>query len=219
MLTGLRSATKVNALTNETESPVQSTGHFGTPPRPSQAARGPYSRIIGGLIVVLVLVSSSFWVGRVTAPETATPESVSGDAAALLQEGLALHVEGKTDEAQTLYLQVLALEPDNVYAQFNLGVIEQFEGRLSTAIERYEGALRTDPRYGPALYNVGLAYAETGDTTKAIERLRTALEVTPDSAPVMFNLGRLLVETGNETEGNGLLESAYAIDPSLKTGS
>jgi tetratricopeptide (TPR) repeat protein len=185
-------------------------------PRAGEPTRRRTGLIVAGAVLLVALASGAFWAGRATAPDIS--ESIPGisDAGALLQDALALHIDGDTDAARLLYLEVLVLEPDNVYAHYNLGVIEQSEGRLPRAIEQYEAALRTDPAYGPALYNAGLAYASAGDPQTAIERLRAAAVVTPDSAPVMFNLGQLLVESGEEEEGNALLQAAFDIDPSLE---
>jgi Tfp pilus assembly protein PilF len=186
----------------------------------SASTRSIVLRVAIGIVVVAAIGAGAFAAGRATAPDgpLESPPTAAADLSAdeLFELALQLHANGELDAAGVLYADVLALDPSNKYAHFNLGVIDQFAGDNESAIERYEAALVVDPAYGPALYNVGLAYSASGDRLTAIDRLRKAVEVSPDSAPAMFKLGVLLVDAGEEVEGNELLQRAYEIDPTLE---
>jgi tetratricopeptide (TPR) repeat protein len=186
------------------------------------------------LIVLAGLLAASFFVGRATAPDAArsaaapaaadsvvTPNSVVDDApvssiALVLEEALGFHTANNLEEATRLYEVVLASDPGNKYAHFNLGQIAQTSGDLDTAITQYLAALESDPDYGPALYNSGLAYGANEDRTNGIAMLRRALVVSPESARTMFNLGTMLIADGSEAEGADFIAQAVAIDPTLK---
>ena len=66
-------------------------------------------------------------------------------AAEAVQEGLAAHRAGQTEDAEEAYEEALEHDPDNKYALFNLGLIAQTRGDDSLAEMRYRRALRTDP--------------------------------------------------------------------------
>lgn len=206
------------------------------------APASPAPRHIGKLVAafslaVLGSLVGGFFIGRATADKDssavatkptattalATGASTSGNPQetvpsndAILQQALGFHTAGNLTEATRLYKVILASDPTNKYAHFNLGQIAQTGGDLDAAIKEYLAALATDPKYGPALYNSGLAYGAKGDRTNGIAMLRKALEVSPKSAPTMFNLGTMLIADGNQTEGADFLAQAIAIDPSLK---
>ena len=111
---------------------------------------------------------------------------------------------------------VLAADPGNKYAHFNLGQIAQSNGDFQSAIMQYEASLAADPDYEPALYNSGLAYASAGDQANGVAMLRRALKVNPESARTLFNLGTMLIADGSEEEGAEFVARAIEIDPSLK---
>jgi tetratricopeptide (TPR) repeat protein len=206
---------------------------FSAPPVPAPRHR---ARLVAAFtIAVLGSLVGGFFIGRAAEPDkdssaapTATTALASGASTsgnpqdtvpsndAILQQALGFHTAGNLDEAARLYNVILASDPGNKYAHFNLGQIAQTRGQLDAAITEYKAALATDPNYGPALYNSGLAYGADGDLTNGIAMLRKALEVSPNSAPTMFNLGTMLIANGDQTEGADLLAQAIAIDPSLK---
>jgi len=183
------------------------------------------------IIAVLGALAGGFLTGRATAPDDKSPAAAAGSPTpstpvtdqapvssidALLQEALSFHTASNFVEATRLYNEVLASDPGNKYAHFNLGQIAQTAGDFDTAITQYLAALDTDPNYGPALYNSGLAYGADGDRTNGIAMLRRALVVSPDSAPTMFNLGTMLIADGSDTEGADFIAQAIAIDPTLE---
>ena len=210
-----------------------STTRVSAPPLPAPRTRGKL--VAAFSIAVLGSLVVGFFIGRaaesdknssaVATPTSAvqTGASTSGNPQdtvpsndAILQQALGFHTAGNLDEAARLYKVILATDPANKYAHFNLGQIAQTRGDMKAAIKEYLAALATDPKYGPALYNSGLAYGAEGDRTNGIAMLRKALEVSPNSAPTMFNLGTMLIANGDQTEGADFLAKAIAIDPSLK---
>ena len=205
---------------------------------PRGASGGDRDRLtIASILTVVaptvIAAIAGFAIGRTTAPSTKPPRPSIGAVAtsattvaksptaattttdALLQSALALHAAGKLDQASAAYNEVLAKDPKNKYAFYNLGQIAQSSGKLDEAITQYKQSLAQDPNYFPALYNVGLAYAAKGDHPTAIDSLRKALVIQPTSAGAMFNLGTLLSADGKGDEGTKLIADAIAIDPSL----
>jgi tetratricopeptide (TPR) repeat protein len=60
------------------------------------------------------------------------------------------------DAAESLYNQVLALEPKNTEAITHLGTVLLERGQADAALARYNKALAIDPRYAHALWDKGI---------------------------------------------------------------
>jgi len=71
---------------------------------------------------------------------------------------------------------VLALDPKNVLASFNLALCHAQLGRLDDAILGFRRTLELEPNEVRALVALGRAYQLKGDHDRAIEYLRRALE-------------------------------------------
>ena len=63
-----------------------------------------------------------------------------------LNKGLEAHLAGRLDEATTDYREALALDPQNKFAYFNLGLIDQTQNRLDAAENNYRVAIRAKKR-------------------------------------------------------------------------
>src|SRR5438067_6544188 len=67
--------------------------------------------------------------------------------ASLLGAGISAQQQGRLDAATQLFRQVLAKDPGNVYAHYDLGVIAQSQNDNQTALREYGAALVSNPRY------------------------------------------------------------------------
>lgn len=137
------------------------------------------------------------------------------EAAETLDRALQAHVDGKIDEASEGYRQVLVKDPQNKFAYYNLGLIDQRAGRPQAAEGNYRLALNSDPDYVPALYNLAILRANAGATQEAIDLYRHAIQVNPNFAPAHLNLGFLLRQTGQQAAGDAEINRALEIDPSI----
>jgi tetratricopeptide (TPR) repeat protein len=149
--------------------------------------------------------------------ESGGPDGETAGPDAKLESALAAHAEGRLDEAASLYQQVLALDPDNKFAYYNLGLIDQTEGRIDAAAANYTEALTIDPDFGPALFNLAIIRADQGSTDEAIDLYRRVLVTNPEDAAAHLNLGFLLLDIGQRKEGRAELVTAVGLDPSLES--
>jgi tetratricopeptide (TPR) repeat protein len=145
------------------------------------------------------------------------PEGETAGPDAKLESALQAHAEGRLDDAVRLYQQVLALDPQNKFAYYNLGLIDQTQGRIDAAAANYTEALAIDPGFEPALFNLAIIRADQGSTDEAIELYRRVLEANADDAGAHLNLGFLLLESGQREEGRLELATAVGLDPSLES--
>jgi len=138
----------------------------------------------------------------------------AGTANTLVQRALAALGHGQPDEARADFESVLAIDPADTDASFDLGVLDQRQHRGAAAAAAYEQALFLDPRFTPALFN--LAVLDTpASPGVAINLYRRILRIKPADVDTEFNLGLLLVKSGQRTEGEQLLNGAVRSDPSL----
>ena len=113
-----------------------------------------------------------------------------------LELAIQLHQEGRLDEAEKIYRQILALDPDHSDAQHFLGVLSHQRGRSDEAVEMIERSLILNPDHPDAHNNLGNVFKEMGSFEKAAQAYRTCLSLAPDNVDALSNLGAVLRETG-----------------------
>ncbi len=107
--------------------------------------------------------------------------------------------EGDLDEAASLanssenaFRDIVARDPHNDQAQYNLGLSLQSRGRLDDAIAAYQAAIAendSDARYHN---NLAAAFAMQKKFDLAIEHFQRALSLDPENIEASFNLGNAL---------------------------
>lgn len=115
---------------------------------------------------------------------------------------------GKEDvyvRAERLLQEVLAREPDNPYAHFNLGYLALVvQNDWDRATPYFQKVTQLDPSDAWAWYWLGRSYVE--DDARAIEAFRKAHELDPYNASSIFVLGSLLRRAGKDEEAAHLSE-------------
>jgi len=117
---------------------------------------------------------------------------------------------GQTNEAESIYRQVLALQPDHVDVLNLLGVLACQIGRPDEAADLLGRALRIAPGWAEAHNNLGVAMQASGRLDAAIESYRHAVQLKPQYANAYYNLGIVLERSGRLEEaisayGQGIL--------------
>jgi hypothetical protein len=134
----------------------------------------------------------------------------------LVSQGLAAEGAGHLHRAFADYEAATNKDPDNQYAHYDLGYIDQQRKETSKASAEYTEALRIDPTFADALYNMGVLEAPT-DPAGAIEFYKRDLGVDPRNASANFNLGVLLIRQGETALGDLYLETGLSLNPSLRS--
>jgi tetratricopeptide (TPR) repeat protein len=114
----------------------------------------------------------------------------------LFQNAVAHHQRGLLIEAEALYRQLLATEPNNAQCLHYLGVVALQRGQNETAIELIARSLGQDENNAEAHFNIGLAYAALGRMTDVERHNRRAVSIKPDHADAHANLGNALNALG-----------------------
>lgn len=169
-----------------------------------------------GLLVwlLLVLLAGARAFAQSGAP-TKTPAPSTPDQDQAIEAAVRLHDEGKLDEAIAAYQAVLAQNPDNVTALYELAFSyaakDDFEQSLATARRGVE--YQSDVL--PLFYDVmGLALDSMGEPRQAIEAYRRGVELVPDASELYYNMAVTYLESLQDEAGGRLaLEQAAAADP------
>jgi Tfp pilus assembly protein PilF len=166
-------------------------------------------------LAVAILVAGFVLFGAACSKDENSQASEAELAAAALQRGLEAHAAGDLPAAAAAYREVIIHDPNNQYAYYNLGVIDQANGSLASADSNYSLALTIDPEYVPALYNLAIVKTAEGDMKAAIDLYRRAIDAQPNYAPAHLNLGFALIDEGRRKNGKAELTTAVELDPSL----
>jgi tetratricopeptide (TPR) repeat protein len=95
------------------------------------------------------------------------------DPAALFQRAYQMQQAGDYTHAADAYIEFLKIQPDEVAAISNLGVVLVKLGRYDEAIAEYEAAEKLLPNDPRIELNLALAYSKSGRLTEAAAKLET----------------------------------------------
>ena len=140
--------------------------------------------------------SGGFSAKPAAAPKQQVKKS-SADHAAKEQQAVALINQGKLQEAETIYKDLIAAGTNNHIVYGNLAAICGMQGRYDELIELLRKTLQLKPNYPEAHNNLGNALQEQGDLDAAIASYNKALQLKPNYPDAHNNLGNALKEKGD----------------------
>ena len=136
-------------------------------------------------------------------------------------KGMILLALGRTDEARSLFNEVLKKYPNDVNAHFGLAEIELYDGKFSGAENQYIEALKRQNSNRKALLSLALVCAETKRYQQAEKYLRQAMQYYSGEPEVHYLAAIIYTMQGNYSlaekhariavEIRGAYESAYEI--------
>ena len=116
-------------------------------------------------------------------------------------------------EAETLFREVLEINPRTVDAYVNLGTLASRRGQHAEAIAHYRAALSLDPACATALYSLGRELERTGDLDGAIQAYEKCLAGDASCVPAHNSLGRIYRARGERPRAWAHFEAAVQADP------
>jgi len=154
---------------------------------------GP-SALVTVALTLFALVPAPAVAGRKDAPPVdRTPEP--GELAAIeplptVEEGVSLYERGELDAAVEIYRRILAADPEDQLARYELAMTEMARGNYGVCIELAEQVLAsgTDPDPARSMSLVAICLDESGKHRKAARAFRRAIEQHPDDANLHYGL-------------------------------
>jgi len=135
-----------------------------------------------------------------------------------LESGISHHQAGRLADAERIYRQILAQQPDDAVAMHLLGVIAHQAGRNDIAVDLIRRALSFRPDYAEAHANLGNALKDQGQLAEAIASYRQAIRLKPDHAEAHFNLGNALKDLGQVDQAIASFRDAVRLKPDYAQG-
>jgi hypothetical protein len=169
-------------------------------------------KIDGGLVIARVNLAIALF----NIPDHAAAREEAEAAAALAPSlpqpryilGLIARGDNRVDDAVAAFQRVLALDPEDVGSNVNLGQIYLQQRRYDEAVAALRKAVSLDPLNSTALYNLGIALTRSGNGEEGqrfLERFRTLREsgvgiVFGQSYPDQGRYAEALASTGAEPD-------------------
>ncbi len=134
--------------------------------------------------------------------------------ASLVTRAKVLFEQGRLDDAATAYNEILADDPNNLYALSNLGVVNYKSGKLVQSEKVLTKAVAIAPKDFFVNCTLGIVYYRQGKFEKAIEALTHAITIDPSSATAHNYLGIAASQKGWFEAAVKELEKATTLNPS-----
>ena len=114
------------------------------------------------------------------------------NAQSLFQQGLALHQQGRLDEAKGYYSKALAIQPNHADSLHLLGVIAYQNNKSQQAVEYINDAIAIIPNRAVYYNNCGNALVNLKRLDDALASYDKAIAIKPDYADAYYNRGNAL---------------------------
>ena len=129
------------------------------------------------------------------------------------EKALACHGSGDTEQAQSLYGQILKAEPRHVEALHMAGILLAQQNNFSSAVALISEAVRLQPAHANAHNNLGNVLQEMGELDSAVQHYDRAISLKPAFANAMNNRGVVRNEQGHHEAAALDFRAALAIQP------
>ncbi|MET9584632.1 tetratricopeptide repeat protein [Streptomyces sp. NPDC006539] len=146
--------------------------------------------------------------------EAKSAARAASEAQTLLSAGLMQSQYQDFSGAATTFKRVVALDPRNKIAWYNLGVIAQRRGKKADARAAYDKALKIDPLFDSALFNEALLL-KSSEPDRSIKLLKRVVAHNSKASTAYLHLGEALAKKGRDDEAQDAFGRAVAVDPKL----
>lgn len=151
-----------------------------------------YRRTIARLALAAALAAGVSCASSTARPgdAEATPAQLRQRAIALAERAQRADHAGRTDDAERLYRESVATDPQLFMAWNNLGELLLRSGEHADAVLAFREAAALEPTDPRPLYNVGLTYTRSGWAEEALKAFRDALARDPTHVPSLRGAAR-----------------------------
>ncbi len=128
--------------------------------------------------------------------------------------GVQLQRAGHIEDAETLYLRVLEVEPEQADALNFLSMISMHRGDIDEAIERIRRSIAADPGQGHRYSNLGNILLTAERVDDAVAAYEQAIALAPDHPAAYNNLGLIYRAQRRFDDAARAYDRAVELDPS-----
>ena len=127
--------------------------------------------------------------------------------------GVAMVQHGYPEQAAESFRQVVATQPDDADAWYNLGTLSLRSNDPEQAKKYLETTVKLRPDYPEAWNNLGMLAAQRGAMTDAVADFEQAIQLRPKYAVAMLNLGNVYRRQHDWDRAGKYLQQALALEP------
>lgn len=128
-----------------------------------------------------------------------------------LKIGENLFTEGKIEDAENIFLNLLDKEPNNSDILNNLGVLHHSSGRLEEAELFFSRSLKADPKHKDTLINLSSLYQGAKKWEDAALYLELFLKSENENTGILNQLALIYLEAGNREQSIATLKQSLSI--------
>jgi Tfp pilus assembly protein PilF len=150
--------------------------------------------------------------------EPFTPEQLTQAPPSVLQQKLAAafaaHQQGRYEQAEAGYFDVLEEMPNHADALHLLGLVGKARGNYETAEKLIRRAIEVRPNFASQYYNLGNLLCERSRFAEAAQAYRDALRHQPNYPEAYYAIGNLERDAGQLEAADQAFAKAYGQKPS-----
>src|SRR5258708_6974604 len=136
------------------------------------------------------------------------------DAGLLIKEGVQLNNAGKYAEAIDKYNQALKIDPENIYADYQLAYSLFASDKGKEAISYIEKVIKANTALSAGAYDLlGNIYDKENQTEKAIEAYKEGIKIKPDYQRLYYNMGIAYFRNKQYAEAEKSAIESIKLDP------
>ncbi len=143
----------------------------------------------------------------------ALPGQPPAHLAQTIGQAVALHQQGRLDEAEKLYARALKLERDNFDALHLLGLLNHQRGKAGEAHRLITAALKVNPKSTDALANLAMVLIALKRAPEALAAADRALAAAPGHPDALNNRGNVLLELKRAEEAVAAFDAVLKANP------
>jgi len=137
------------------------------------------------------------------------------DLKAMAEQAVALHQQGKLEQAEALYLKILESDPRLFGPRYYLGLMRLQQDRSAEACAYLDQALAVFPNDLGALMNYGMALRAAARPEEALTMFDRALSIQPNMAEGLYNRGVALSDLGRFELAVDSYDRALTLQPEM----
>lgn len=130
-----------------------------------------------------------------------------------VEAAIALTKEGKLDEAEAAYKDLITKNPTRHQLYYNLAIVQGQKKDVAGAEASYLKALEVKPDYAEAQNGLNTLYLSTGQAAKANEFAAKTASANPNDAKAQFQVGYVAFNSGRYDEAAEAFKKAETLDP------
>ena len=131
--------------------------------------------------------------------------------------GKSLAGQGRYTAAIEEFRKVIASQPKNIAARYNLACVLNLGGHASASKKEFKEVLQLEPWHVETHNNLGILFFREGDNHAAVKHYRAAIEKRPGFAIGHNNLGLALQKLGQLDEAENHYRRALQLRPDFKS--